>query len=94
MAVRGRIKQTAADTQNNDERDAEIFVTKIQKMKGKLFLSLVEVGEVLGVRYRIVQRYVKLGELPAAKIGGTWRVYADDLFKFFRQVCRYNGDGK
>ncbi|MEP7379279.1 MAG: cobalamin-dependent protein [Chloroflexota bacterium] len=42
-------------------------------------LTLSEAAERLGVHYMTVYRHVRLGLLPAHKVGGTWRVNAADL---------------
>ena len=41
--------------------------------------TLHEAAELLGVHYMTAYRYVRLGVLPASKVGGTWQVTADDL---------------
>jgi excisionase family DNA binding protein len=45
-------------------------------------LTLQEAADVLGVHYMTAYRYVRLGLLPAAKAGGTWRVSRADLDLF------------
>jgi excisionase family DNA binding protein len=45
-------------------------------------ISLRECAEALGVHYMTVYRYVRLGMLPASKVGGEWRVDPDDLAAF------------
>lgn len=45
-------------------------------------LSLQEASERLGVHYMTAYRYVRLGQLPAHKEGGTWRVAVSDLELF------------
>lgn len=45
-------------------------------------LTLHEAAEQLGVHYMTAYRYVRLGLLPAVKVGGTWQVTADDLASF------------
>jgi excisionase family DNA binding protein len=45
-------------------------------------LSLAECAERLGVHYMTVYRYVRLGRLPAVKVGGEWRVAEEDLARF------------
>lgn len=45
-------------------------------------LTLQEAADVLGVHYMTAYRYVRLGLLPAAKAGGTWRVSPADLDLF------------
>lgn len=42
-------------------------------------VTLQEAADRLGVHYMTVYRYVRLGVLPAEKVGGTWRVDVDDL---------------
>jgi excisionase family DNA binding protein len=37
-------------------------------------LTLQEAAQLLGVHYMTAYRYVRLGMLPAEKVGGTWRV--------------------
>ena len=45
-------------------------------------LTLHEAAELLGVHYMTAYRYVRLGVLPANKVGGTWQVTAADLRAF------------
>jgi excisionase family DNA binding protein len=42
-------------------------------------LTLHEAAELLGVHYMTVYRYVRLGLLPATKVGGTWQVAPADV---------------
>lgn len=42
-------------------------------------VSLQEAADQLGVHYMTVYRYVRLGRLPARKVGGTWEVDPADL---------------
>ena len=42
-------------------------------------LSLHEAADLLGVHYMTIYRRVRLGILPARKIGGTWMVDPADL---------------
>jgi excisionase family DNA binding protein len=46
------------------------------------FLTLHEAAAELGVHYMTAYRYVRLGQLPAEKQGGSWRVTRDDLDTF------------
>jgi len=55
-------------------------------------LSLQEVAAALGVHYMTVYRYVRLGHLPATKVGSTWRVEATDLASFRSGVEPAGGD--
>lgn len=45
-------------------------------------LTLNEAAELLGVHYMTAYRYVRLGLLPATKVGGTWQVTQADLEAF------------
>ena len=45
-------------------------------------LSLKECAERLGVHYMTVYRYVRLGMLPARKVGSTWEILESDLEDF------------
>ncbi len=45
-------------------------------------LTLAEAADELGVHYMTAYRYVKLGRLGAAKVGGQWRVTQADLDAF------------
>ena len=42
-------------------------------------LSLHEAADLLGVHYMTIYRRVRLGILPARKVGGTWLVDPADL---------------
>jgi excisionase family DNA binding protein len=42
-------------------------------------LTLHEAAELLGVHYMTAYRYVRLGQLPAEKLGGVWRVSRDEV---------------
>jgi excisionase family DNA binding protein len=44
--------------------------------------TLHEAAERLGVHYMTAYRYVRLGQLDAVKVGGTWQVAADALAAF------------
>jgi excisionase family DNA binding protein len=45
-------------------------------------LGLHEAADKLGVHYMTMYRYVRLGLLPARKVGGSWRVTVADLDEF------------
>lgn len=42
-------------------------------------VTLQEAADLLGVHYMTAYRYVRLGLLPAEKVGATWRVEASDV---------------
>jgi MerR family transcriptional regulator, light-induced transcriptional regulator len=48
-------------------------------------LSLVEVAQALGVHYMTAYRYVRLGQLPATKIGSVWQVDRCDLDRYLER---------
>lgn len=45
-------------------------------------LTLHEAALELGVHYMTVYRYVRLGDLPARKVKGTWQIDPEDLAAF------------
>ncbi len=47
------------------------------------YLSLKEVADLLRLSERTLYRHVKSGKLPAAKIGGQWRVRKSDVDRLF-----------
>ena len=53
----------------------------------KQFLTLPEVQSYLGVKSRkTILKYIKSGELPAYKLGGTrWRILRGDIETFLRK---------
>jgi excisionase family DNA binding protein len=63
----------------------EAFVCSEQLMPAETgagpgaLLTLHEVAERLGVHYMTVYRHVRLGMLPAHKVGGSWRIDPADL---------------
>lgn len=42
-------------------------------------VTLQEAADLLGVHYMTAYRYVRLGQLPASKVGPTWRVALADV---------------
>jgi excisionase family DNA binding protein len=48
-------------------------------------LSLQEAADVLGVHYMTAYRHVRLGKIPAVKVGGEWRVRRGDLSRTGRE---------
>jgi excisionase family DNA binding protein len=55
-------------------------------MRGSL--TLPQAAEELGVHYMTVYRYVRTGQLPAERVGGTWRVERADLDLVRRPATR------
>ena len=61
-------------------------MTLTRKEANHHFLTLPEVQSFLGVKSRkTVLKYIKSGELPAYKLGGTrWRITASDIETFLK----------
>lgn len=51
----------------------------------KYAYNLSDVEGILGVTHRTLLAWVKEGKLPAAKIGGRWKLSEDDLNSFLEQ---------
>ena len=52
------------------------------------YLSIKDVAEHLNVEYKTVYRLVRQGEIPAAKVGGVYRIHQDDLRAYLQQQKR------
>jgi len=46
-------------------------------------LTLEDTAELFQVSSKTVRRWIKTGELPAAKLGGQWRIDSLDAKRFF-----------
>lgn len=55
-------------------------------------MTLHEAAEALGVHYMTAYRYVRLGQLEARKVGGTWQVAETDLEVFQARPTAVAGD--
>ena len=56
------------------------------------YMRIKDVAEELAVSYTTVINLIKRGELKAFKVGGQWRVRAEEYHKFlFRQMERRRG---
>jgi excisionase family DNA binding protein len=51
----------------------------------KPFLSIKDASEYLGLEYKTVYRLVRAGEIPAARLGGVYRIKFTDLENYFEQ---------
>ncbi len=56
-------------------------------------LTLNEVADRLGVHYMTAYRYVRLGQLPARKVGTSWKVAVADLSSFQQQKVSESSPG-
>jgi excisionase family DNA binding protein len=52
------------------------------------YLSIKDVAEHLNVEYKTVYRLVRQGEIPAAKVGGVYRIHRDDVSAYIQQQTR------
>lgn len=48
-----------------------------------MFLTVTDMAELLKVSRYVIDRMLKNGELPAAKLGGQYRVRTDDFLKWW-----------
>lgn len=51
-------------------------------MPDKAYLSIREVSERFGVDYKTIYRQIQAGELPAAKVGGVYRISEEDMLAY------------
>ncbi len=57
-------------------------IPELQTVANRKYLTLGQLGNVLGVTYQTVRRYVVDGKLRAVKVGGSYRVYEDEIRRF------------
>ena len=57
-------------------------VEKVKEQYGA-FLTVIDLTAILKVSRFVVDRMLKTGQIPAAKLGGQYRVRTDDLFKWW-----------
>ena len=48
-----------------------------------MFLTVTDMAELLKVSRFVIDRMLKNGQLPAAKLGGQYRVRVDDFIKWW-----------
>ena len=52
------------------------------------FLTVTDMAELLKVSRFVIDRMLKTGQLPAARLGGQYRVKTDDFFKWWSEQVR------
>ncbi|MFH0889120.1 MAG: helix-turn-helix domain-containing protein [Planctomycetota bacterium] len=60
-------------------------------MPQKIFFSLKEAAEYLGISYRTIRRLVKDNKLPALQVGHQWRIKISDLEEYVSKSIRQKG---
>ena len=48
-------------------------------------LTIKEVSQILKTSDKTIRQYISNGELPAAKVGKSWRVDKEDLYQFINE---------
>ncbi len=62
------------------------------KLEDIRLLTLAEAAQLLQVSKRTLQRMIKLGDLPAFKVGGQWRVRETQLRQWVANRECVNGE--
>ena len=52
------------------------------------FLTVSDLAKLLKVSRFVIDRMLKTGQLPAAKVGGQYRVRTDDFLKWWDQQVK------
>lgn len=60
-------------------RVSPVAIDSVMSDETATHIGLREAAKRLGVHYMTVYRYVRIGQLPAERIGATWRVAVKDL---------------
>ena len=53
-----------------------------------MFLTVTDMAELLKVSRFVIDRMLKNGQLPAAKLGGQYRVRTDDFIKWWNEQVK------
>ncbi len=53
-----------------------------------VFLTVADLAELLKTSRFVVDRMLKSGQLPAAKLGGQYRVRTDDFIKWWNEQVK------
>jgi excisionase family DNA binding protein len=57
--------------------------------KPEPMLDIIDVAETCRVSEKTVRRWIKAGDLPAARLGNQWRIFPRDLKTFvLERMCR------
>lgn len=57
--------------------------------KPEPMLDIIDVAETCRVSEKTVRRWIKTGDLPAARLGNQWRIFPRDLKTFvLERMCR------
>lgn len=46
----------------------------MDRLKGKLFATTTEASAVLRYDHRTIRKAIEAGEIPAVRVGSTWRI--------------------
>jgi excisionase family DNA binding protein len=55
----------------------------MSKTRPVQLLTIENIAELHQVSAKTVRRWISARELPAAKLGGQWRIHPDDAKRFF-----------
>jgi excisionase family DNA binding protein len=59
--------------------------TKNREAKDREIMTIEQVAEYLQLNYYTVYRKVVSGEIPASKLGRTWRIMRKDVIKYLEK---------
>jgi excisionase family DNA binding protein len=68
------------------EEYVKIYIAMTEERSQRPFLKIQDVAELLDLDYKTVYRMVLSGQLPAAKLGGVYRIRREDLDAFFERM--------
>jgi excisionase family DNA binding protein len=59
-------------------------------LNSRRFITAKEAAQMLKISHLTVLEYLKSGDIPAVKIGTTYRIDNDDMIRFLDQRKKYN----
>lgn len=57
----------------------------LQETLGRKYVTLRQFCRLLGVTYHTGLRYIRDKKVHAVKVGGSWRIYEEELTRFLNQ---------
>jgi excisionase family DNA binding protein len=91
MAESGRTESTSGSTSGSTNDQAPETRGSGTDISGVRFLTVAEVATVMRVSKMTVYRLVHAGELPAARVGRSFRVAESDVHAYLESA--YNSAG-
>lgn len=85
--LRAAVRSSMREPPRNDQGEESLA-----RIASKGWVSLRQVAALTGRTYQTVLKWKKSGKIKAVQVGGTWRVYDDELKRFLAYGNAVIGD--